>query len=336
MRFLLHLAFVVAVVAAPSAAWFEPRDQVVMGDSTGREQKNAIDEYLGDEEDDDLGSFELWGGEHDGEEWEIEGNVSEELLWGGDGEAEDEDYDEFEGMGWHLRPNFEIPRPPPQFSNPDHPGDPQRPGRPRRPGRPERPGRPGRPERPGPPGHDHQPHHPPPHHGRLPHHPPPPHKRPGHPSPPWHPHHPIYTNKSLYEIISTSKYTTKIYEIIKNDTELVELLEKSDQNITFFVPTDKAFDGLPPHYGAYYSSIPWKDIIKKGLLYHISPDPYTTRKLFFQKTIPSALKIDDEPMRLRISAGLFTGFKIKINFMSTIIASDIVCRSFRSMWRYVH
>jgi hypothetical protein len=77
--------------------------------------------------------------------------------------------------------------------------------------------------------HPHPPHHGPPH-GKPPHHGPP-HKKPHHP-----PHH-HKTNKTIYELISESKYTQKLAALVANDTDLVEILNSTKANFTLFVST---------------------------------------------------------------------------------------------------
>jgi len=54
-----------------------------------------------------------------------------------------------------------------------------------------------------------KPHHPPPPHHEPPHHEPP-HHGPPHHGPPHHPHHDDKPNRTVYELINESKYTTKV------------------------------------------------------------------------------------------------------------------------------
>ncbi|PIG85568.1 Fasciclin domain family protein [Aspergillus arachidicola] len=54
------------------------------------------------------------------------------------------------------------------------------------------------------------------------------------------PHHPP-SDKTIYELITESKYTTILAKLIKEDEELVHLLNSTEANHTFFAPTDDAF-----------------------------------------------------------------------------------------------
>jgi hypothetical protein len=103
------------------------------------------------------------------------------------------------------------------------------------------------------------PHHKPPHHRRPPHH--------GH-----HGHH-HKPNLTIYQLISKSKYTTKLAKLIDEYPDLVETLNGTAANYTLFAPTNKAFEKI--HKG---HKKPSKELIKKVLTYHVSPDFYPWAK----------------------------------------------------------
>ncbi|TVY55868.1 Aurofusarin biosynthesis cluster protein S [Lachnellula cervina] len=142
----------------------------------------------------------------------------------------------------------------------------------------------------------HKPHHP--HHGHGPHH-----------------HKP---NQTVYELIASSKYTTKLAKLINEYPDLVDTLNGTAANYTVFAPTDKAFEKIPHHHK------PSKEIIKKILAYHVSPDFYPAGRVLVTHTIPTALGEDSlggEPQRLRVGLSLSKG--LNINFYSRIIAINI-------------
>ncbi|TVY31034.1 Aurofusarin biosynthesis cluster protein S [Lachnellula hyalina] len=145
----------------------------------------------------------------------------------------------------------------------------------------------------------HKPHKPhKPHHGHDPHH-----------------HKP---NQTVYELIASSKYTTKLAKLINEYPDLVETLNGTAANYTVFAPTDKAFEKIPHHHK------PSKEVIKKVLAYHVSPDFYPAGRVLVTHTIPTALGEDSlggEPQRLRVGLGLSKG--LNINFYSRIIAINI-------------
>lgn len=147
------------------------------------------------------------------------------------------------------------------------------------------------------------------------------HRRPHKGHPPHHGHHPHHhkSNKTVYELIASSKYTTKLAKLINEYPDLVELLNGTAANYTVFAPTDKAFEKIPKGHKK-----PSKELIKKVLAYHVSPEFYPAGKILITHTIPTALSEDHlggEPQRLRVGFGVFKG--LNINFYSKIVAINI-------------
>lgn len=149
-----------------------------------------------------------------------------------------------------------------------------------------------------------------------------PHKKPHKPHhPPHHgPHHGHHKpNKTVYELIASSKYTTKLAKLINEYPDLVEILNGTAANYTVFAPTDKAFEKIPEGHKK-----PSKELIKKVLAYHISPDFYPAGRVLVSHTIPTALGEDalgGEPQRLRLGLSLRG---LTVNFYSRIVAVNIV------------
>jgi uncharacterized surface protein with fasciclin (FAS1) repeats len=148
-------------------------------------------------------------------------------------------------------------------------------------------------------------------------------KEPKHPKHP--PHHPghhrphKHHNLTVYQLIAGSKYTTKLAKLINEYPDLVETLNGTAANYTVFAPTDKAFEKIPEGHKK-----PSKELIKKVLAYHVSPNFYPAGRILVTHTIPTALGEDalgGEPQRLRVGLG-FKG--LAVNFYSRVIAVDIV------------
>lgn len=151
----------------------------------------------------------------------------------------------------------------------------------------------------------------PPHHG-------PPHHGPHHPDKPHHPPHHGKPNRTVYELINESKYTTKLAKLINEDEELVKLLNGTTANFTVFAPIDSAFEKIPEHHKE-----PSKEFIKKLLTYHVSTDFYPAGRILVTRTIPTALSgeyLGNEPQRLSTQIS-FRG--LTVNFYARIIAIDI-------------
>ncbi|KAK8166385.1 FAS1 domain-containing protein [Phyllosticta citrichinensis] len=131
------------------------------------------------------------------------------------------------------------------------------------------------------------------------------------------PHEP--SNRTIYELIAESKYTTKLAKLINDEPDLVQLLNGTTANFTVFAPTDKAFDKIPKGHE------PSKEFIKKLLTYHVSGEFYPAGRVLKTYTIPTLYnepELGEEPQPQRLS--LNVGFKgLTVNFYSRIIAVDI-------------
>jgi uncharacterized surface protein with fasciclin (FAS1) repeats len=148
-----------------------------------------------------------------------------------------------------------------------------------------------------------------------------PHKPPHHRRPPHHGHRGRHhkSNKTVYQLIAGSKYTTKLAELINEYPDLVEALNGTAANYTVFAPTDKAFEKIPKGHK------PSKELIKKVLSYHVSPDFYPAGRVAISHTIPTVLSeehLGGEPQRLRVGFSVLKG--LNINFYSKIVAINIV------------
>lgn len=148
-----------------------------------------------------------------------------------------------------------------------------------------------------------------------PHHPP--HRRPPHHGKPRHPPHHGKPNLTVYELISKSKYTTKLAKLIDEYDDLVETLNGTNANYTVFAPTDAAFEKIPKH-----GKKPSKEFLKNLLLYHVSDSFYPAGRVLHSYTIPTLF----EPESLGHKQRLTVRVTVKgpaINFYSKIVAVNI-------------
>ena len=149
-------------------------------------------------------------------------------------------------------------------------------------------------------------------------------KRPHKPKKPHHGHH--KSNKTVYELIAGSKYTTKLAGLINKYDDLVTLLNGTTANFTVFAPTDKAFAKIPKD-----APEPSPEVLKKILTYHVSGDFYPAGRVLASATIPTllnrtdlSLKPEETPQRLSFHIGLRG---LTVNFLARVIAIDIVRHS---------
>ncbi|KAL9100466.1 MAG: hypothetical protein Q9163_004156 [Psora crenata] len=131
-------------------------------------------------------------------------------------------------------------------------------------------------------------------------------------------HHHHKPNMTVYELITKSKYTTKLAALINEYEDLVQLLNGTAANYTVFAPTDSAFEKIPEH-----APKPSKEQLKNVLLYHISKEFYPAGRVLITHTVPTLLvgkHIGGEAQRLSTNIGLKG---LTVNFYSRIIAINI-------------
>lgn len=144
-------------------------------------------------------------------------------------------------------------------------------------------------------------------------------EHPPHHGLPHHPHDGHQPNETIYQLISKSKYTTKLFKLISEDEELVTILNGTAANHTLFAPTDRAFEKIPED-----APEPSKEMIKKTLLYHIVPGVFPARRVLGAHTVPTLLreaKLGRKRPLQRLSFQLSL-YGLTVNFKSRIIAVD--------------
>jgi uncharacterized surface protein with fasciclin (FAS1) repeats len=149
--------------------------------------------------------------------------------------------------------------------------------------------------------HPHHPHDGEPHHGG-PHHPP----------------HDQKPNRTVYELINESKYTTKLAKWINEFDDVVQLLNSTKANYTVFAPTDEAFEKIPEH-----GHKPSKEVLKDILMYHVTDDFYPAGRVLKTYTIPTLFtpsKNLGHQQRLTVRVTLKGP---AINFYSRLVAVNI-------------
>ncbi|KAF7595610.1 hypothetical protein BBP40_005358 [Aspergillus hancockii] len=116
------------------------------------------------------------------------------------------------------------------------------------------------------------------------------------------PHH-SPSDKTIYELITESKYTTILAKIINEDEELVHLLNSTKANYTLFAPTDEALKKIPHHP----DHKPSKELIRAVLKYHLVPGLWDAASVFHSHTLTTELESpllgDGLPQRLAARVG---------------------------------
>ncbi|KAK4453438.1 putative fasciclin domain family protein [Podospora aff. communis PSN243] len=147
-----------------------------------------------------------------------------------------------------------------------------------------------------------------------------------------HGHHPGDTTKTIYELISSNKHTTRFAALVDEHDDIKSLLQDTKANHTLFIPTDRAFERLP-HHGddgddKDKPKKPPAHIICAILAYHVAPGLWPSRRLYFTHTLPTELtspSLGSHPQRLRISSSLIFG--TRLNFFSKLVVKDIAAKN---------
>ncbi|CBX93047.1 hypothetical protein LEMA_P039480.1 [Plenodomus lingam JN3] len=145
---------------------------------------------------------------------------------------------------------------------------------------------------------------------------PPHHKKPHHDKPDHGDHG--KPNRTVYELINESKYTTKLAKLINEYDDLVQLLNSTKANYTVFAPTDEAFEKIPEH-----GHKPSKEAIRDILLYHVVDDFFPAARVLQSYTIPTLYTPEHllgHQQRLTVRVTLKGP---AINFYSRLVAVNI-------------
>ncbi|ROW02963.1 hypothetical protein VSDG_01762 [Cytospora chrysosperma] len=125
------------------------------------------------------------------------------------------------------------------------------------------------------------------------------------------------SEKTIYQLISECKYTSKFAKLVDEYDDIVQLLNGTSANYTLFVPVDDAFKHIPE------DKKPSKEFVEAVLKYHIGLGLYPAGRVLVTHTLPTALNepfLGGKPQRLRTSVGLLSG--VRVNFYSKVVAVD--------------
>ena len=131
-------------------------------------------------------------------------------------------------------------------------------------------------------------------------------------------HHKHKPNKTIYQLISSSEYTTRLAALVDEYDDLVTLLNGTAANYTLFAPVNSAFEKIPEH-----APKPSKEELKSILLYHTSDEFYPAGRVLVTHTVPTLLDgeyLGGRSQRLSTNIGLKG---LTVNFYSRIIAINI-------------
>ncbi|KAJ5162665.1 uncharacterized protein N7500_004495 [Penicillium coprophilum] len=92
-------------------------------------------------------------------------------------------------------------------------------------------------------------------------------------------------DKTTWELIKESEHTSHLAELIAGNKDLIEILNSTTANHTFFVLTNRALEGLPRGKHS-----PSSKLMTSLLRYHILPDRLSIHHIAGHQTLPTKLK----------------------------------------------
>lgn len=124
-------------------------------------------------------------------------------------------------------------------------------------------------------------------------------------------------DRTLYELIAASKHFTKLYELIKDDSHIVQELNKTAANLTIFAPTDSAFERLEKSHHK-----PLKEHVKKALIYHTLGELYPAGRVLKSKTLKTLYYEEEIGAFQRLSVDInLRG--LTLNYLTRVIYPDV-------------
>ncbi|KAJ5488100.1 hypothetical protein N7453_011554 [Penicillium expansum] len=90
-------------------------------------------------------------------------------------------------------------------------------------------------------------------------------------------------DKTTWELIKENEYTSRLAELLAEDKNLIEILNSTTANHTFFALTNYALEGLPRRNG------PSPKFMSSLLRYHILPGRFTIQHIAGHGTLPTKL-----------------------------------------------
>ncbi|KAJ5407172.1 hypothetical protein N7465_008456 [Penicillium sp. CMV-2018d] len=92
-----------------------------------------------------------------------------------------------------------------------------------------------------------------------------------------------HADKTTWELIKTNEHTSRLAELLADDKDLIEILNSTTANHTFFALTNRALEGLPRRNG------PNPKFMSSLLRYHILPGRLSIEHIAGHGTLPTKL-----------------------------------------------
>jgi uncharacterized surface protein with fasciclin (FAS1) repeats len=134
-----------------------------------------------------------------------------------------------------------------------------------------------------------------------------------------------HKDKTLWQVISECKHTSRFHDYLKDDREIQKMLDDEKANLTVFAPSNDAFRRFEEYSKHHKLS---KDMIHRVLMYHLSPGFHSSQDLRYHNTLVTMLSEKDlgKGMNQRVRIGLgYSG--PSVNFYSQFTMVDLYCKN---------
>ena len=139
-----------------------------------------------------------------------------------------------------------------------------------------------------------------------------------------------HSNSTVWDLVNSCPETSIFASLAKKDSQFLNLLKDSKQNVTIFVPSDHAFKRL-----FRYGILPPEKDIPSGMLanilnYHSAIGTHVSHDLIHHNTLISRLQDDKlgKGYHQRLRLGLDQVHGPSVNFFADILLTDVVSTPF--------
>ncbi|MBZ6376351.1 MAG: fasciclin domain-containing protein [Kocuria palustris] len=132
-----------------------------------------------------------------------------------------------------------------------------------------------------------------------------------------------HADKTTWELIKTNEHTSRLAELIADDNDLIDILNSTTANHTFFALTKQALEGFPRGRNA-----PSPKFMSSLLRYHILPDRLSIQHIASHGTL--ATKLTERALESNLPQRIVVREHhdgVMLNRRSRVVGADMVGKS---------
>lgn len=131
-----------------------------------------------------------------------------------------------------------------------------------------------------------------------------------------------HADKTTWELIKTNEHTSRLADLLADDKDLIEILNSTAANHTFFALTNRALEGLPRRNG------PNPKFMSSLLRYHILPGRLSIDHIAGHGTLPT--KLTEPALESRLPQRIVVREHhngVMLNRRSRVVGADMVSKT---------